>query len=69
VGLTSAFGSIGWFTAFALTQVAHVKTIGQIELLLSILIAQKIFKEGLNKNEIIAIMAVTCGILLLIKST
>ena len=69
VGLTSAIGSIGWFTGFALTQVAYVKTVGQIELLFSILVTQKIFKEGINKIELTAIRAVTSSILLLIQNT
>lgn len=69
VGLTSAIGSIGWFTGFALTQVAYVKTVGQIELLFSILVTQKIFKEGINKIELTAILAVTSSILLLIQNT
>tara|TARA_Y100000590_G_scaffold81007_1_gene89977 strand:+ start:675 stop:1577 length:903 start_codon:yes stop_codon:yes gene_type:complete len=68
VGLTSAIGSIGWFTGFALTQVAYVKTVGQIELLFSILVTQKIFKEGINKIELTAILAVSSSILLLIQN-
>ena len=38
IGITSAIGSIAWFTAFALTQAAYVKTVGQVELLFSILV-------------------------------
>ena len=69
VGITSALGSIGWFSGFALTQVAYVKSVGQIELIFSVLVTQKIFNEGLNKIEITAIMLVSASILLLIQTT
>ena len=68
VGLTSTLGSIGWFTAFALTQVAYVKTVGQIELIFSLFVTHKIFKERLNKSEGIAIFLMISSILLLIYS-
>jgi drug/metabolite transporter (DMT)-like permease len=66
VGLTSIIGSIGWFTAFVLTNVAYVKTVGQIELLFSIFIAHKIFKEKFNKTEIFGSLLVIISILILI---
>lgn len=69
VGITSALGSIGWYSGFAITQVAYVKSVGQIELIFSILVTQKIFNEGLNKIEITAIMLVSASILLLIQTT
>jgi len=69
VGITSAIGSIAWFTAFALTQAAYVKTVGQIELLFSIFVTQKIFKEGISRIEIISILFIVSSIVLLIYST
>jgi drug/metabolite transporter (DMT)-like permease len=69
VGITSALGSIGWFSAFALTQVAYVKTVGQIELVFSILVTQKIFREGMSRLEILAIMLIGTSILILIYNT
>ena len=69
VGVTSALGSIGWFSGFALTQVAYVKSVGQIELIFSILVTQKIFNEGLNKIEITSILLVFSSIVLLVQTT
>lgn len=68
VGLTSALGSIGWFTAFALTNAAYVKTIGQVELLFSILVTHKIFKEHISKTEILGMLLVVGSIILLVFS-
>ena len=66
VGLTSTIGSIGWFAAFALTNVAYVKTVGQIELLFSIIITHKIFKEKFSKQEKIGGILVILSILTLV---
>lgn len=68
IGLTSIVGSIGWFTAFALTNVAYVKIVGQIELLFSILITHKIFKEKFNRMEIIGGLLVIFSILILVAT-
>jgi len=69
VGLTSTLGSIGWFTAFALTNAAYVKTVGQIELLFSILITHHFFKENINKTEMLGMALVIGSIILLVYST
>ena len=69
VGVTSAIGSIAWFTAFALTQAAYVKTVGQVELLFSILVTQRIFKEGISRTEIFSIFLIIASIVILIYST
>lgn len=68
VGLTSAIGSIGWFTAFALTNAAYVKTVGQIELLFSILITHHFFKEKMSGKEILGMTMVVGSIILLVYS-
>ena len=69
VGLTSALGSIAWFSAFALTEVAYVKAVGQIEVIFSILVTQKLFKEGMNRLELLAVSLIGISILILIYST
>jgi len=65
VGITSALGSIGWFTAFALTQAAYVKTVGQVELIFTLFITHKIFKEKVTAKEVMGMLLVVGGILLL----
>jgi drug/metabolite transporter (DMT)-like permease len=66
VGMLSISGSICWFYAFALTNVAYVKVVGQTEILLSIIISQMLFKEKSTKREIIGVVCILGGILLLI---
>lgn len=51
VGLFSALGSIGWFTAFSLIHPALVKTLGQIEVLGTLYYARFRFGEPLQKKE------------------
>lgn len=47
----SCIGSLGWFTAMSLETVALVKTLGQIEILFSLLISIFFFKEKLVRND------------------
>ena len=51
IGITSAAGSIGWFTAMALINASYVKVLGQIELLIIYLISIFIFRDRLSKLE------------------
>lgn len=67
VGLTSTLGSIGWFTAFALTNAAYVKTVGQVELLFALFLSHHFFKEHINKKEIAGMVLVVGSIILLIS--
>ena len=39
VGLASAIGSVGWFTAFTLQIAAYVRTLGLVELVFTLLIS------------------------------
>ena len=66
VGLTAILGSIGWFTAMALQNVALVKTVGQIELLLSIWVAKQFFNEHITKKEAIGILIIGLSIVALV---
>ena len=56
--LTSCLGSICWFSAMALHHVAYVKTLGQIEVLLTILIAVFWLKNPVKKHEIIGLLLI-----------
>ncbi|WP_116474801.1 DMT family transporter [Zobellella maritima] len=47
----SCLGSIGWFTAMSLETVAMVKTLGQVEVLFTLLISAFFFKEVLARND------------------
>lgn len=66
IGLTSALGSIGWFSAMALVTPAMVKTLGQSEFIFTLLITYFYFGERINKKEWLGIGIVMSAILLLL---
>ncbi|MDF2179086.1 EamA family transporter [Aliiglaciecola sp. CAU 1673] len=51
ISVTSCLGSIGWFTAMSLESVALVKTLGQVEVLFSLLISAYWFREKLARTD------------------
>lgn len=61
---TSCLGSICWFSAMALHHVAYVKTLGQIEVLLTILIATFWLKNKVKKHEIIGLLLIAAAAIL-----
>jgi len=65
VGVTSALGSIGWFTAFAMTNSAHVRIVGQIEVIFTLLISAFYFRERITRLEGAGIGLTIAGIVLL----
>lgn len=66
-GLSSAAGSLSWFTAFALQTVAVVSALGQIEVILSLLVGWLWFGERTTRREIggIALLGVSIVLLLI----
>ncbi|MEM6985190.1 MAG: DMT family transporter [Pseudomonadota bacterium] len=66
VGLTSALGSAGWFTAMTLENVALVKTVGQIEILFTLAITRRFFKEAISVAEYIGIGLVVLSVVLVV---
>jgi drug/metabolite transporter (DMT)-like permease len=67
-GFMGAAASAGWFTAMAIEPVAHVRTLGLIELLFSYAISRRVFRERLTRRElagvgllVLAIVVVTLG--------
>lgn len=65
VGFFSALGSLCWFIAFSLQNVALVRVVGQIEILLTLLIAIFIFKEKLSFKELLGSFILLSGIVTL----
>jgi drug/metabolite transporter (DMT)-like permease len=51
VSLCSFLASLGWFSAMSMQSVAIVKTLGQIEVLFSVLISVFYFKERLRQSD------------------
>ena len=66
VGVTSVVGSVGWFTAFTLERAAYVKTLGQIEFLVTLAISVFYFKERPTRMELTGMLVLVAGVVLLL---
>lgn len=64
VSLTSLVGSIGWFSAMSLQYVAYVKTLGQIEVLFTILLATLWLKQKVKTNELLGLLLIAIAAIL-----
>jgi drug/metabolite transporter (DMT)-like permease len=60
-GFMGAAASAGWFTAFALEPVAHVRTLGLVELIFSYAVSRQIFRERIERKELAGIALLTPG--------
>ncbi|MEM1267587.1 MAG: DMT family transporter [Pseudomonadota bacterium] len=69
VGLFSALGSFGWFSAFALVNAAWVKALGQVEIVFNTLTSILVFGERLTAREALGITLVLVGALTLILTS
>lgn len=69
VGLTSMIGSICWFSAFTLQNVAYVNALGQVELLFSLIIGAVVFGEKVTAREWQGLLLLTGSIVLLVLAT
>lgn len=63
-GFMGAAASAGWFTAFALTSAAHVRTLGLVELLFSYAISLKLFRERFTRRELAGMGLLAAGLVL-----
>ncbi len=66
VGLTSAFGSVGWYTAMTYENAALVRSLGQIELVFAVLITYIFFKEKISTREYFGMYAIVLSVLILL---
>ena len=55
VGVTGMLGSLGWFVAFALQNAAYVRSVGQIELVFTVLVSTYFFGERPTAKEMVGI--------------
>ncbi|USI27642.1 multidrug transporter [Alteromonas macleodii] len=58
ISTVSCLGSICWFTAMALQHVALVKTLGQLEVLLTLILSQYWLKNAVTKREIAGLLLI-----------
>ena len=66
VGVTSAIGSAGWFTAMTLEKASYVKALGQIELILALFVSLVFFKEKIERLELSGMIFMCLGIVALL---
>ena len=64
-GMAGALASIGWFTAFALTSAANVRTLGMVEVVFSYLVSHRLMREQLSQAERAGLLLVLAGLIAL----
>ncbi len=66
-GFMGAAASAGWFTAFAIEPVAHVRTLGLVELVFSYAVSRRLFREKLSRRELGGMALLAVGVLLILQ--
>ncbi|WP_084398811.1 DMT family transporter [Henriciella aquimarina] len=66
VGLVGMTASLGWFTAMTLENAAHVRAVGQVEIIFTIATSWFVFKETINAREFAGLTVLTGSILALV---
>lgn len=69
VGVTSALGSIGWFTAMTVERAAYVKSLGQVEFLFALLISTLFFRERTTRLELVGMTLIAVGVVVLLLAS
>ena len=64
IGTTSAFGSIGWFIATALTNASYVAAVAQVQIVFALLLSFFYFGERIRALEIAGIAIIVAGLAL-----
>ena len=66
ISICSFMASLGWFSAMSMQSVAIVKTLGQVEILFSLLISTLFFKEKLAKTDHLGLWLVLIAAIMVI---
>ncbi|MEN0086890.1 MAG: DMT family transporter [Pseudomonadota bacterium] len=66
VGLVGATATFGWFSAFTLQQAALVKVVAQVEMIFTYATSVFIFRERINRMEIVGVTLIVLGICVLL---
>lgn len=61
-GFMGALASGGWFTAVAIEPIAHVRTLGLIELVFVYLVSRRFFREKIAPREITGMLLLALGL-------
>jgi hypothetical protein len=67
-GTLSACGSACWFSAFAMTEVALVRSLGQIEIVFTLLFSRFYLHEKLRRGDATGLVLIVAGVLLIVLS-
>jgi len=57
-----ALGSACWFTAMAMEPVAHVRTLGLVELYFGYVVSQRFFRERLSARKLAGFILLAVGL-------
>ncbi|HPF23403.1 MAG TPA: DMT family transporter [Hyphomonas sp.] len=66
VGVSGMLGSLGWFTAFTLENAAHVRALGQVEVIFTLAASILFFREKVTAREIAGVLLVAAGVVALV---
>jgi drug/metabolite transporter (DMT)-like permease len=66
VGVSGVLGSLGWFTAFALQNAAYVRSVGQVELIFSLLVSMLVFGERPKRREVAGMGLLAVSIIMIV---
>jgi drug/metabolite transporter (DMT)-like permease len=66
-GFMGAAASAGWLTAFAIEPVAHVRTLGLVELVFSYAVSRRLFREKLSRQELAGMALLALGVVLVLN--
>ncbi|MCP4318378.1 MAG: DMT family transporter [Hyphomicrobiales bacterium] len=66
VGAAGATASFGWFMAMTLQQAAYVKVLAQVEIIFTFASSVFIFRETINRLEIIGTLLIVAGVVVLV---
>jgi len=66
VGLSGMLGSLCWFTAFTLENAAHVRALGQVEVIFTLAASILFFREKVTLREIAGVLLVAAGVVALV---
>ena len=69
VGLVGMLGSLAWYTAFTLQNAAHVRALGQVEVIFTIAASILFFRETISLREIAGILLMAIGVVGLVLLT
>ena len=66
VGLAGVSASLGWFMAMTLQQAAYVKVLAQVEIIFTYASSVFIFRETVNRLEIVGTVLIVAGVVVLV---